>query len=112
MIRQEDKVKDVCNNYSLGTDMAYQCILLETKEYETTLAKLMETPAKAKKFNNFRDKYKHIAKAIAALEELESGKHLSPFISDMKKHQTLCQEGMGKMIDTVYRAMQREQSKK
>jgi hypothetical protein len=51
--------------------MAYQCILLETKEYEATLAKLMESPAKAKKFNNFRDKHKHIAKAIAALEELE-----------------------------------------
>jgi hypothetical protein len=28
--------------------------------------------------------------------------------SDMKKHQTLCQEGMAKMIDTVYRAMQRD----
>jgi hypothetical protein len=88
--------------------MAYQCILLETKEYDATLAKLMETPAKAKKFNNFRDKYKHMTKAISALEELEAGKHLSPFICDMKKHQTLCQEGMAKMIDTVYRAMQRE----
>ncbi len=90
--------------------MAYQCIPLETKEYEATLAKLMETPAKAKKSNNFRDKYKHIAKAITALEELESGKHLSPFISDLKKGQTLCQQGMAKMIDTVYRAMQRERS--
>jgi hypothetical protein len=88
--------------------MAYQCILLETKEYDATLAKLMETPAKAKKFNNFRDKYKHLTKAISALEELESGKHLSPFICDMKKHQTLCQEGMAKMIDTVFRAMQRD----
>ena len=105
-------MKDVHDNSSLGTDMAYQCILLETKKYETTLAKLMATPAKAKKFNNFRDKYKHITKAITALEELESGKHLSPFISDLKRHQTLCQEGMAKMLDTVYRAMQREQNKK
>ena len=88
-------MKDVLRNY-LGTNMAYQCILLETKEYEATLAKLMETPAKAKKFNNFRDKYKHITKAIKALEELESGKHLSPFISDLKRGQTLCQEGMAK----------------
>jgi len=47
--------------------MSYQCIPLETKEYEATLAKLMEAPAKAKKFNNYRDKYKHIAKAIEAL---------------------------------------------
>jgi hypothetical protein len=88
--------------------MAYQCILLETKEYDATLAKLMETPAKAKKFNDFRDKHKHLTKAITALEELEAGKHLSPFICDMKKHQTLCQEGMAKMIDTVYRATQRD----
>ena len=91
--------------------MAYQCILLATKEYKATLAELMKTPAKAKKFNNFSDKYKHITKAIKALEDLASGKHLSPFISDLKRHQTLCQEGMAKMIDTVYRAMQREQNK-
>ena len=88
--------------------MAYQCIVLTTKEYKATLAKLMETPAKAKKFNNFNDKYKSITKAIEDLEKLESDKHLSPFISDLKRHQTLCQEGMAKMLDTVYRAMQRE----
>ena len=91
--------------------MAYQCIPLDTKEYDATLARLMETPAKSKKFNNFRDKHKHLTKAITALEELEAGKHLSPFICDMKKHQTLCQEGMAKLIDTVYRAMQREQNR-
>jgi hypothetical protein len=104
-------VQDAYKKYSIGTNMAYQFILLETKEYNATLAKLMETPAKAKKFNNYRDKYKHITKAIEALEGLESGKHLSPFIIDLKKHQTLCQEGMAKMVDTVYRAMQREQNK-
>ena len=91
--------------------MAYQCIPLTTKEYQATLAKLMETPVKAKKFSNLSDKCKHLTKAIRALEALESGKHLSPFISDLKRHQTLCQEGMAKMIDTVYRAMQREQNK-
>jgi hypothetical protein len=91
--------------------MAYQCIVLTTKEYNAALAKLMETPAKAKKFNNFSEKYKSITKAIGALKELESDKHLSPFISDLKRHQTLCQEGMAKMLDTVYRTMQREQKK-
>jgi hypothetical protein len=91
--------------------MAYQCIVLTTKEYKATLAKLMETPAKAKKFNNFSEKYKSITKAIVALKELESDKHLSPFISDLKRHQILCQEGMAKMLDTVYRAMQREKKK-
>jgi hypothetical protein len=88
--------------------MAYQCIPLTTKEYRTTLAKLMETPAKAKRFNDFSEKYKTITKAIGALNGLDSDKHLSPFISDLKRHQTLCQEGMAKMLDTVYRVMQSE----
>jgi len=91
--------------------MTYQCIPLTTKEYKATLAKLMKTPAKAKKFNNFSDKYKSITKAIKALEKLESDKHLVSMISDLKNQQTLCQEGMAKMLDTVYRAMQRKQKK-
>jgi Sec7-like guanine-nucleotide exchange factor len=91
--------------------MAYQCIPLTTKEYKATLAKLMETSSKAKKFNNFNDKYKSITKAIRALKELESDKHLSSIISDLKQQQTLYQESMAKMLDTVYRAMQREQKK-
>lgn len=91
--------------------MAYQCIPLATKEYKATLAKLMETPAKAKRFNNFSDKYKSITNAIEALEKLEPDKHLSTIISDLKQQQTLCQEGMARMLDTVCRAMQREQKK-
>ena len=92
--------------------MTYQCIPLTTKEYKETLAELMKTPAKAKKFTNFSDKYKSITKAIKALEKLESDKYLSPVISDLKQQQSLCQEGMAKMLDTVYRAIQREQKKK
>ena len=92
--------------------MVYQCIHLTTKEYKATLARLMEAPAKAKRFNNFSDKYKSITKAIEALENLESDKHLSTIISDLKQQQILCQEGMSKMLDSVYRAMQREQKKK
>jgi len=91
--------------------MVYQCIPLATDEYDATLARLLETPAKAKKFKHLSDKRRHITKAIRALEELESGKHLSPFISDMVKHQAVCEEGMARMIDTVYRAIQREKSK-
>ena len=91
--------------------MVYQCIPLTTKEYKATLAELMKTPAKAKKFNNFSDKYKSITKAIKALEELESDKYLPPIMSDLKQQQASCQEGMAKMLDTVYRAMQREQKK-
>ena len=91
--------------------MAYQCIPMTTKEYKATLAKLMETPAKAKKFNDFSDKYKSIAEAIKALDELKSDKHLSLIINDLKGQQSLCQDGMAKMLDTVYRAMQKEQKK-
>ena len=92
--------------------MAYQCIPLTTKEYTATLAELMKIQVKAKKFNNLSDKYKSITKAIKALEKLESDKYLSPVISDLKQQQALCQEGMAKMLDTVYRAMQRELKKK
>ena len=89
--------------------MAYQCIPLTTKEYKETLAKLMETPAKAKKFNNFSDKYKSISKAMKVLDELKSDKYIAPIIKDLKEHQMLCQEGMAKILDTVCRVMQREQ---
>ena len=92
--------------------MAYQCIPLTAEEYKETLAELMESPAKAKKFNNFSDKYKSIMKAIKALEEPESDKYLSAIILDLKQEQMSCQEGMAKMLDTVYRAMQRKQKKK
>lgn len=91
--------------------MAYQCIPLTSKEYKATLAKLLETPAKAKKFNAFSEKYKSIKKAIKALDTLESDKHLSAIISDLKEQQALCQEGMAKMLDTVYRSMQKEKKK-
>lgn len=88
--------------------MAYQCILLTTKEYKATLAKLMESRTKARKFENFSNKYKSIKKAIEALEKLEQDKHLIDIILDLKQKQTLCQEGMAKMLDGVYRAMQRK----
>jgi uncharacterized protein YdcH (DUF465 family) len=104
-------IKNTYFENNLGTNMAYQCIPLTTKEYKATLAELMKTPAKAKKFNNFSDKYKSIAKAIKALEKLESDNYLSAIISDLKGQQILCQEEMAKMLDTVYRAMQREQKK-
>lgn len=91
--------------------MAYQCIPLTAKEYKETLAELMKTPAKAKKFNNFSDKYKSITKAIKALEKLEQDKYLIDIILDLKQKQMSSQEGMAKMLDTVYRAMKREQKK-
>ena len=91
--------------------MAYQCIPLTTKEYKETLAELMKTPAKAKKFNDFSDNYRSLKKATDALEKLDSDKYLPSIISTLKQQQTSCQEGMAKMLDTVYRTMQHEQKK-
>jgi hypothetical protein len=91
--------------------MAYQCIPLTTKEYKATLARLMETPAKANKFNAYSEKYSSIKKAVRALEALESDKHLSSILSDLKQQQASCQEGMARMLDTVYRSMQRQKKK-
>lgn len=88
--------------------MAYQCIPLTTKEYKSTLAKLMESPTKTRKFENFSDKYQSHKRAIKALEKLEQDKHLIEIILDLKEKQRQCQEGMAKMIDVVYRSMQRE----
>ncbi len=91
--------------------MVYQCIPLTTKEYKATLAELMNSPAKARKFENLSNNYQSIKKAIEALEKLEQDKHLIEIILDLKQKQMLCQEGMAKMLDTVYRAMQREMKK-
>lgn len=91
--------------------MAYQCILLTTKEYKATLTKLMESRIKARKFENISGQYKSIKRAIEALEKLEQDKYLIDIILDLKQKQALCQEQMAKMLDTVYRAMQREQKK-
>lgn len=91
--------------------MVYQCIPLTTREYKATLARLMETPAKARRFNTYSEKYSSIKKAVKALETLESDKHLSSVIDDLKQQQALCQEAMAKMLDTVYRSMQRQQKK-
>lgn len=91
--------------------MTYQCIPLTTKEYKATLAKLMESPSKARKFENFSDKYQSYKRAIEALEKLEQDKHLIEIILDLKEKQRKCQEEMAKMIDTVYRVMQKEQKK-
>lgn len=91
--------------------MAYQCIPLTTKEYKATLAELMKSAPKARKFENFSNEYKSIKRAIEALEQIKSDKYISSIILDLIQKQTLCQEGMAKMLDVVYLAMQREEKK-
>ena len=91
--------------------MAYQCIPLTTKEYKETLAELMNSPAKARKFENFSNNYQSIKRAIEALEALEQDKYMIGIVLDLKQKQRQCQEGMAKMLDTVYLAMQRGEKK-
>lgn len=88
--------------------MTYQCIPLSTKEYNLTLARVLKHPAKAKKYNTFSEKYKSVSKAIKALESSEPDKHLLQIIQNLKSEQNAAQEGMAKLLDSEYRAMQRE----
>lgn len=91
--------------------MSYQCIPLTTKEYKETLAELMKSPTKARKFENFSNNYQSMKRAIEALEALEPDKYMIDIILDLKQKQRQCQEEMAKMLDAVYLAMQREQKK-
>jgi mannose/fructose/N-acetylgalactosamine-specific phosphotransferase system component IIB len=68
----------------------------------------MEHPSKSKKFNSFSDKYKSVTKAIKALESSDPDKHLLLIIKNLKDEQKAAQEGMAKLLDSEFRAMQRE----
>ena len=71
----------------------------------------MESPTKARKFEKFSGEYQSIKRAIEALEKLEQDKYMIDIILDLKQKQRQCQEEMAKLLDTVYRSMQREQKK-
>ena len=91
--------------------MTYQCIPLTTKEYKETLAELMKSQSKARKFEKFNNNYQSIKRAIGALEVLEQDQYMIDIILDLKQKQRKCQEEMAKMLDVVYLAMQPEQKK-
>ena len=88
--------------------MTYQCIPLSTKEYNLVLGRVLTHPTKSKKYNRFSEKYKSVAKAIKALESSGPDKHLLLIIKNLKDEQKAAQEGMAKLLDSEYRAMQRE----
>ena len=88
--------------------MTYQCIPLTSKEYNLTLARVLKHPTKSLKYNNFKDKYNSVTKAIKALENSDPDKHLLLIMKDLKTELKATQEGMAKLLDSEYHAMQRE----
>jgi hypothetical protein len=88
--------------------MTYQCIPLSSKDYKLTLKRVLEQPTKAKKYLHLSEKYSVMTQAIKSLESLGTNEHLSPILKNLKAAQKSCQEGMAKILDSEYRAMQRE----
>lgn len=88
--------------------MTYQCIPLSNKDYKATLKRVLDHPAKSRKYAHFSDKYALLTQAIKVLETLAPNKHLPMLLEPMQKDQKSCQEGMAKLLDSEYRAMQKE----
>lgn len=88
--------------------MTYQCIPLSTREYNLVLGRVLKHPAKSKKYNAFSEKYKSVSRAIKTLESSEPDKHVLQIIQSLKAEQKAAQEGMAKLLDSEFRAMQRE----
>ena len=88
--------------------MTYQCIPLSSKDYKLTLKRVLEHPTKAKKYLHFSEKCTVMTEAIKSLESLGQNEHLSPYLKNLKAAQKSCQEGMARILDSEYRAMQRE----
>jgi hypothetical protein len=101
-------IKDMIVN----SKMPYQCIFLSAREYSLTLSRVLEHPTKSRKYKNFSEKYKSVTKAIKALETSDPDKHLLAIIQTLKDEMKATQEGMAKLIDSEYRAMQRENKTK
>lgn len=91
--------------------MTYQCIPLSDKDYKATLKRVLAHPAKAQKYAQFKERYELVTLAIMKVESLGPSDHLPMLLEPMKKDQKICQEGMAKLLDSEYRAMQRETKK-
>jgi hypothetical protein len=91
--------------------MPYHCIPLTDKEYKLTLKRVLEHPTKSQKYAQFKEKYELVIKAIKQLESLGPHEHLPAILDPLKASQKECQEGMAKLLDSEYRAMQKEARK-
>ncbi len=88
--------------------MTYHCIPLTEKEYKLTLKCVLGHPTKSQKYAKFKGKYELVTKAIKQLESLGPHEHLPAILDPLKASQKECQEGMAKLLDSEYRAIQRE----
>ena len=88
--------------------MAYQCIPLSDKDYKATLKRVLAHPTKSQKYAHFKERCDFITQAIKQLEALGPSDHLPALLEPMKKDQKTCQEGMAKLLDSEYRAAQKE----
>jgi hypothetical protein len=88
--------------------MAYQCIPLSTKDYKAALKRVLAHPAKSKKYTQLNDRYELTAKALTQLETLGPSDHLPAIVDPLKASLKTCQEGMARLLDSEYRAMQKE----
>jgi len=68
----------------------------------------LEHPSKSKKYAQFKERYELVTQAIKKVEALGPSGHLPGLLEPMKKDQKICQEGMAKLLDSEYRAMQKE----
>lgn len=91
--------------------MTYQCIPLSEKDYKATLKRVLEHSSKSRKYTHYSEKYDLLTQALKLLETLAPNKHLPPLLDTMKKDQKACQEGMAKLLDSEYRAMQRKSNR-
>ena len=88
--------------------MAYHCIPLSAKDYKLTLERVLDHPTRSKKYAFFSDQYDFLAQATQKLQALGPNKHLPPLLEQLCADQKSCQEGMAKLLDADYRAMQRQ----
>jgi len=60
--------------------------------------------------NTLRAKYnpEMVTQAIKKVQALGPSEHLPALLEPMKKDQKNCQEGMAKLLDSEYRAMERQ----
>lgn len=91
--------------------MSYQCIPLSDKDYKATLKRVLEHPTQSKKYAQFKERYELVTQAIKKVESLGPNDYLPMLLEPMKKDQKSCQEGMAKLLDSEYRAMQKERKR-
>ena len=92
--------------------MTYHCIPLSAKDYKLTLERVLDHPTKSEKYTFFSEQYDFLDQAVKKLQSLAPSPHLPPLLEQLCADQKSCQEGMAKLLDSEYRAMQRKAKRK